>query len=179
MTDIAFFFSRSFSQKRAAVEKDYALVRQSPLLLVCHGAALMFVETSFLNSSRPSVPLLPSPRPVTQRKNKTQLRNRQSNVFRRCVKFVFSLSPYRSFRNRPVWKAPSVPRGRCSGSAARWGISSRSVKSWGSSLVGRRPALHDDTERRAHTCCCDSPRRRSSRGIRAALKISESCLYII
>lgn len=102
MTDIAFFFSRSFSQKRAAVEKDYALVRQSQLLLVCHGAALMFVETSFLNSSRPSAPLLPPPRPVTQRKNKTQLRNRQSNVFRRCVKFVFSLSPHRSFRNRPV-----------------------------------------------------------------------------
>lgn len=44
--------SRSFSQKRAAVEKDYALVRQSSLLLVCHGAALMFVETSFPSFSR-------------------------------------------------------------------------------------------------------------------------------
>lgn len=54
-----FVSSRSFSQKRAAVEKDYALVRQSSLLLVWHDSAFMFVETSFLNSSLVSVPLLP------------------------------------------------------------------------------------------------------------------------
>lgn len=94
---------------------------------------------------------------------KKQLCSRQRNVFRRCVNFVFSLSPDRSFRNRRVWKAHSVPRGRCSGSAAQWGISSRSVKSWGSSVVGCQPALQDDTERRAHTCCRDSPWRRSSK----------------
>lgn len=159
-----FVSSRSFSQKRAAVEKDYALVRQSSLLLVCHSAALMFVETSFLYSSLASVPLLPSSlaNRMCATEKKRQLCNRRRNVFRRCVKFVFSLSPDRSFRNRAVWKAPSVPRGRCSGSAARCGISSRSAKSWGSSVVGRHPALHDDAERRAHTCCCDSPRRRSS-----------------
>lgn len=60
-------------------------------------------------------------------------------------------------------KAPSVPRGRCSGSTARWGISGRSVKSWGLSAVGRQPVLHDDIEPGVYTCF-DSPRRRSSTG---------------
>lgn len=83
-----FFSSRSFSQKRAAVEKDYALVRQSPLLLVCHGAALMFVETSFLNSGRPSVPLLS----LQSRKEKTKPSSATDRVMSSAdVSSLFSL----------------------------------------------------------------------------------------
>lgn len=170
-----FFPCRSFSQKRAAVEKDYALVRQSLRLLVCHGAALMFVKTSLLNSGRPFVPLLPSPRPVTQREKKSPSSATDREMSSADVSSLFSLCR----RIAASETDPSERPPRCLAGAVQVlqpGEESPATlrRVGGSSAVSRRPALHDETQRGAHTCC-GSPRRRRSPG----LKISESCLDII
>lgn len=116
----------------------------------------------FLISSLVSVPLLRSP-PNDHAKKKKRLHRRQRSVFCCCVKFVFPLVAGSQLPKSSVLKAPFGASQCFSGSAAQWGISSRSVKTWGLSVVvGCRPALHDNTERKVYACCCDSPRRRSS-----------------
>lgn len=169
-----FFFSRSFSQKRAAVEKDYALVRQSLRLLVCHGAALMFVKTSLLKSVRPSVLCHFFRLPGRSRKEKEKRKKSPSSatvgeMSSADVSSLFSLCR----RIAASETEPSERPPRCLAGAVQVlqpGEESpatlRRVR--GSSAVGRRPALHDDTQRRAHTCC-DSPRRRRSTGLKILL----------